>query len=161
MKKFAKKPLAITATALMLAFGGMVSMAHASDVLYSQNIAADKLIRQGGAVKIKFMPSSAEVFSGKQADDTVLYVLKISDSAEHTGWRIVPTGKSEGGYAYDDNDGRINLHGALMTWTGGSEQSWHKDDSTNRELEEHLYAPKGTVIKAGTYHFSGRVEEYL
>lgn len=65
MKKFVKKPLAIAV--LMLAFGGIVNMAHASSVIQSQDVSASKEVKQGGAFKVEFTASSDEIVSGRQA----------------------------------------------------------------------------------------------
>ncbi|HEN3672571.1 TPA: MyfA/PsaA family fimbrial adhesin [Yersinia enterocolitica] len=158
MKEFVKKPLAIAV--LMLTFGGVANIAHAStSTLESRDVSASKEVKQGGAVKIEFTASSDEIVSGVQAKDVAAFILKVSDSAEHNGWRIVPTGSSKGGYMYDDSGSYVELHGAHWTWVG-ADNNWYKHDSGNDELEEHLYIAKGQVVKPGTYHFTGRVEEY-
>ncbi|ELW8957492.1 TPA: MyfA/PsaA family fimbrial adhesin [Yersinia enterocolitica] len=158
MKKFVKKPLAIAV--LMLAFGGIVNMAHASSVIQSQDVSASKEVKQGGAFKVEFTASSDEIVSGRQAEDVAVFILKVSDSAEHSGWRLIPTGSSKGGYMYDDSGNSVELHGAHWSW-GGVDNNWYKNDSGNDELEEHLYLAKDEMVPPGTYHFTGRVEEYL
>lgn len=160
MKKFAKKHLAIAV--FMMAFGGMTNMAHADrSVIYSQDVSADKEVKQGGAAKIEFAATENEVISGEQAEDANVFVLKVSDSAEHSGWSLIPTGKSVGGHMYNDSDS-IPLG---SDWSPAlSEQGewfWYYTDATNKEVVSHLHVSKGQVIKPGVYHFTGRVEEYL
>ncbi|HDL7748995.1 TPA: MyfA/PsaA family fimbrial adhesin [Yersinia enterocolitica] len=159
MKKFAKKSLAIAV--LMMAFGGVANMAHASNIINSQDVSADKTVKQGGAVKIEFTPSTEEIVSGVQPEDVAVFVLKVSDSAQHSGWRMVPTGSSEGGYMYNDTGNRVPLHSAAGWAWVSADNNWHIDDSSNKELEDHLYLTKGQVVQAGVYHYTGRVEEYL
>ncbi|EOA2976935.1 TPA: MyfA/PsaA family fimbrial adhesin [Yersinia enterocolitica] len=156
MKKFVKKPLAIAV--LMLAFGGIVNMAHAS-VIQTQDVSASKEVKQGGSSKVEFTASSDEIVSGRQAESVAVFILKVSDSAEHSGWRIIPTGSSKGGYMYDDSGKSVELHGAHWSWVD-VDNNWYKNDSGNDELEEHLYVAKGEMVPPGTYHFTGRVEEY-
>ncbi|HDL7058265.1 TPA: MyfA/PsaA family fimbrial adhesin [Yersinia enterocolitica] len=158
MKKLVKKPLAIAV--LMLTFGGVANMAHAGSVIQSQDVFASKEVKQGGAFKVEFTASPDEIVSGRQENDVAAFILKVSDSAEHDGWRLVTTGTSEGGYMYDDNGNRVELHSSSWTWEGGS-SNWYINDGGNTMVEDHLYVAKGQVVPAGTYHFTGRVEEYL
>ncbi|HHA0033782.1 TPA: MyfA/PsaA family fimbrial adhesin [Yersinia enterocolitica] len=157
MKKLVKKPLAIAV--LMLTFGGVANIAHASTV-QGEDVSASKEVKQGGAFKVEFTASPDEIVSGSQAEDVAAFVLKVSDSAEHSGWRIIPTGSSKGGYMYDDSGNSVPLHGAHWSWVD-LDNNWYKHDSGNDELEEHLFIAKGEVVQPGTYHFTGRVEEYL
>ncbi|EKN5909506.1 TPA: MyfA/PsaA family fimbrial adhesin [Yersinia enterocolitica] len=158
MKRFVKKPLAIAV--LMLTFGGVADMAHANSVVQSQDVSASKEVKQGGAFKVEFTASPSVIVSGKQAEDVAAFILKVSDSAEHSGWRLIPTGSSKGGYMYDDSGNRVELHGAHWSWVDVN-NNWYKNDSGNGELEEHLYLAKNEMVPPGTYHFTGRVEEYL
>ncbi|EMJ3184585.1 TPA: MyfA/PsaA family fimbrial adhesin [Yersinia enterocolitica] len=158
MKKLVKKPLAIAV--LMLTFGGVANMAYAGSVIQSQDVSASKEVKQGGAFKVEFTASSDEIVSGRQAKDVAVFILKVSDSAEHSGWRLIPTGSSKGGYMYDDSGNSVELHGAHWSWVG-VDNNWYKHDSGNDELEEHLYLAKDEMVPPGTYHFTGRVEEYL
>lgn len=160
MKKFAKKHLAIAV--FMMAFGGMTNMAHADTTLYSKDVSADKEVKQGGAVKIEFSASPDEIISGKQSKDITAFVLKVSDSAQHGGWSMLPTGKSKGGYMYNDSGEKVELHSTDWDWDwrSSSDNKWYKTDSSNRELVNHLLIKKGDVVKAGVYHFTARVEEY-
>ncbi|MFQ6291171.1 MyfA/PsaA family fimbrial adhesin [Yersinia enterocolitica] len=160
MKKFVKKPLAIAV--LTMAFGGIVNMAHADSVtvVQAQDVSASKEVKQGGAFKVEFTASPDEIVSGRQAGDVTAFILKVSDSAEHSGWRLIPTGSSKGGYMYDDSGNSVELHGANWYW-GEADNNWYKNDSGNDELEEHLYLAKNEMVPPGTYHFTGRVEEYL
>ncbi|ELY5219256.1 MyfA/PsaA family fimbrial adhesin [Yersinia enterocolitica] len=157
MKKFVKNPLAIAV--LMLTFGGVANIAHASTVA-SEDVSASKEVKQGGTFKVEFTASPDEIVSGKQAEDAAVFILKVSDSAEHSGWRLIPTGSSKGGYMYDDSGNSVPLHGAHWLWVD-LDNNWYKSDSGNSEQEEHLYVAKGEWVQAGTYHFTGRVEEYL
>ncbi|HHL2499531.1 TPA: MyfA/PsaA family fimbrial adhesin [Yersinia enterocolitica] len=157
MKKLVKKPLAIAV--LMLTFGGVANMAHAS-IVESKDVSASKEVKQGGAVKIEFTANPSEIVSGRQEKDATVFILKVSDSAEHSGWRLYGTGSSVGGYMYDDSGTRVGLHGAAWRWVD-IDKNWYKNDSGNGELEEHLYLARGDVVKPGIYHFTGRVEEYL
>ncbi|CQH58019.1 TPA: MyfA/PsaA family fimbrial adhesin [Yersinia enterocolitica] len=157
MKKFVKNPLAIAV--LMLTFGGVANIAHASTVA-SEGVSASKEVKQGGTFKVEFTASPDEIVSGKQAEDAAVFILKVSDSAEHSGWRLIPTGSSKGGYMYDDSGNSVPLHGAHWSWVD-LDNNWYKSDSGNSEQEEHLYVAKGEWVQAGTYHFTGRVEEYL
>ncbi|HDL6960910.1 TPA: MyfA/PsaA family fimbrial adhesin [Yersinia enterocolitica] len=158
INKFAKKPLAIAI--LMLAVGGGANMAHATSVVQAQDVSASKEVKQGGEFKVEFTASPDDIFSGRQDENKTIFVLKVSDSAEHSGWRLIPTGSSQGGYMYDDSGNRIGLYSSSWSWVG-IDNNWYKNDSGNTELEDHLYVPKGQSLKAGTYHFTGRVEEYL
>ncbi|HDV7158723.1 TPA: MyfA/PsaA family fimbrial adhesin [Yersinia enterocolitica] len=158
MKKLVKKPLAIAV--LMLTFGGVANMAYAGSVIQSQDVSASKEVKQGGAFKVEFTANSDEIVSGRQAKDVAVFILKVSDSAEHSGWRLIPTGSSKGGYMYDDSGNSVELHGAHWSWVG-VDNNWYKHDSGNDELEEHLYLAKDEMVPPGTYHFTGRVEEYL
>lgn len=158
-----KKPLAITATALMLALGG-VNMAHASD-LYTQEISAAKEIKQGGKVKITFAASSSPISSGRMPVDSTMFVLKLSDSAEHAGWRIYPQGGSKGGYMYGTESSvmghTIPLHTSEPTWWIKDGGYWELKDNTNAEQTVQLWVAKGDVVQAGVYEFDGYVAEYL
>ncbi|HHL2712347.1 TPA: MyfA/PsaA family fimbrial adhesin [Yersinia enterocolitica] len=156
MKKFVKKPLAIAV--LMLTCGGVVNIAHAA-TLNSQDVSASKEVKQGGAVKIEFTPSSDEIISGEQPNDVTAFILKVSDSAEHGGWRLKPTGSSKGGYMYDSSGNKVELHGKYWRWID-IDNNWYKNDSKNGVVEEDLYIAKGQVVKPGTYTFTGTVEEY-
>ncbi|CNB95522.1 adhesin [Yersinia frederiksenii] len=160
MKKYVKKPLAIAV--LMLTFGGVANIAHASNTktLDSLAVSATKEVKKGGTFTVKFSASSNEIVSGKQAKTVPVFILKVSDTAEHSGWRLVPTGSSKGGYAYDDSGNTVPLHGTNWTW-GERDNNWYINDSGNAELEEDLTFAAGDVIAAGTYHFTGNVEEYL
>ncbi len=165
MKKFAKKHLAIAV--FMMAFGGMTNMAHAAapdpdaPIAYTQDISADKEVKQGGAVKVEFAPSADEIISGKQKDDVKVFVLKVSDSADHAGWELAPTGQSEGGKMYSDKGDTVKLKvGANWEWDDGY-ATWHVADDTNQVVEGDLYVPGGAVVKAGVYHFTGQVREYV
>ncbi|UXD25669.1 pH 6 antigen adhesin [Yersinia enterocolitica] len=158
MKKFVKKPLAIAV--LMLTFGGVANMAHANSVEQSQNVSATKEVKQGGNFKAEFIASPDEIVSGRQGKDVTAFILKVSDSAEHSGWRLVPTGSSEGGYMYDDSGNHVSLYATSWKWDM-TDSNWYVDDPGNVELEEHLYLTQGDVVPPGEYHFTGRVEEYL
>ncbi|EKN4121194.1 MyfA/PsaA family fimbrial adhesin [Yersinia enterocolitica] len=159
MKKFVKKPLAIAV--LMLTFGGVANMAYAaSTVIQSQDVFASKEVKQGGAFKVEFTASPDEIVSGRQGNDVAAFILKVSDSAEHDGWRLVTTGTSEGGYMYDDNGNRVELHSSSWAWVGGGGNCWYINNGGNTTVEDHLYVAKGLVVPAGTYHFTGRVEEF-
>ncbi|EKN5160026.1 MyfA/PsaA family fimbrial adhesin [Yersinia enterocolitica] len=157
MKKFVKKPLAIAV--LMLTFGGVANAAPISDpTIASQDVSATKEIKQGGNLKVEFTASSDEIFSGRQAEDKTAFILKVSDSAEHSGWRLIPTGSSKDGNMYDDSGNTIDVDVEDWTW---STDHWYKEDGTNASLEGHVIIHRDDVVKAGTYHFTGRVEEYL
>ncbi|EPZ8122951.1 MyfA/PsaA family fimbrial adhesin [Yersinia enterocolitica] len=156
--KLMKKSLAIAV--LMMTFGGMANMAHASNI-FSKDVSADKAVKEGGAVKIEFTPSSDEIISGVQPKDVAVFVLKVSDSAQHSGWRMIPTGPSKGGYMYNDQGVRVPLHSAAGWKWVDVDNNWYINDSSNKELEDHLYLAKGQVVQAGVYHYTGRVEEYL
>ncbi|EKN6013277.1 hypothetical protein DVQ57_01255 [Yersinia enterocolitica] len=158
MKEFVKKPLAIAV--LMLTFGGVANMAHAGSVVQRQDISASKEVKQGGEFKVEFTASPDEITSGRQGKDVAAFYLKVSDSAEHSGWRLIPTGSSKGGYMYDDKGNRVELHSSLWSWVG-PDNNWYINNTGNTVLEDHLYLAKGQVVPAGTYHFTGRVEEYL
>ncbi|HHH2194550.1 TPA: MyfA/PsaA family fimbrial adhesin [Yersinia enterocolitica] len=158
MKKFVKKPLAIAI--LMLASSGVVNMAHAGSVLQSQDVSASKEVKQGGAFKVEFTASPNEIISGRQGKGVTVFILKASDSAEHGGWRLVTTGSSKGGYMYDDMGHRLSLHSSSWTWEEGG-SNWYINDTGNTTVENDLFVAKGEVVPAGTYHFTGRVEEYL
>ncbi|EPB4500200.1 MyfA/PsaA family fimbrial adhesin [Yersinia enterocolitica] len=158
MKKFVKKPLAIAV--LMLIFGGVANMAHAGTIIQSQDVSASKEVKQGASFKVEFTASPDEIISGRQESDVNVFILKASDSAEHTGWRLVTTGTSEGGYMYDDNGNRRPLHSRSWTWEEGG-HNWYITDGGNAAVGDELYVAKGEVVPAGTYHFTGRVEEYL
>ncbi|HFI1947295.1 TPA: MyfA/PsaA family fimbrial adhesin [Yersinia enterocolitica] len=158
MKKFVKKPLAIAV--LMLTFGGVANMAHASSVVQGQDVSASKEVKQGGNFKVEFIASPDEIVSGRQGKDVTAFILKVSDSAEHGGWRLIATGSSKGGYMYDDSGNRLSLYATSWRWDE-TDSNWYLSDPGNVELEEHLYLAKGDVVSPGEYHFTGRVEEYL
>ncbi|WP_145538832.1 MyfA/PsaA family fimbrial adhesin [Yersinia alsatica] len=162
MKKFAKKHLAIAV--FMMAFGGMTNMAHASETtIYSQDVSADKEVRQGGAAKVEFAPSPNEIISGVQEEVTPAFVLKVSDSAEHSGWRFIPTGSSRGSVMYNDQGDTVKLS-STSSWTWAPQQSggyYYINGSGSQEEKAILYIVTGTKVKAGVYHFTGRVEEFL
>ncbi|EPE4156705.1 MyfA/PsaA family fimbrial adhesin [Yersinia enterocolitica] len=158
MKEFVKKPLAIAV--LMLTFGGVANMAHAGSVVQHQDVSASKEVKQGGAFKVEFTASPDEITSGRQGKDVAAFYLKVSDSAEHSGWRLIPTGSSKGGYMYDDKGNRVELHSSSWSWVG-PDNNWYINNAGNTVLEDHLYLAKGQVVPAGTYHFTGCVEEYL
>ncbi|WP_339099408.1 MyfA/PsaA family fimbrial adhesin [Yersinia enterocolitica] len=158
MKKFVKKPLAIAV--LMLTFGGVANMAHATSTMQSQDVFASKEVKEGGTFKVEFTASPDEIVSGRQENDVTAFILKVSDSAVHGGWRLVATGTSEGGYMYDDDDNRVELHSSSWEWVG-RDSNWYINDGGNTTLENRLYVAKGEVLPAGTYHFTGRVDEYL
>ncbi|MBX9495080.1 MyfA/PsaA family fimbrial adhesin [Yersinia enterocolitica] len=158
MKEFVKKPLAIAV--LMLTFGGVANMAHADSVVQRQDVSASKEVKQGGEFKVEFTASPDEIISGRQGKDVAVFYLKVSDSAEHSGWRLIPTGSSKGGYMYDDKGNRVGLHSSSWSWVG-PDNNWYIHNTGNSVLEDHLYVAKGQMVPAGTYHFTGRVEEYL
>lgn len=94
MKKFVKKPLAIAV--LMLASGGMVNMVHAEPtVINSKDISATKTVKEGGSFSVEFKATENEIVSGKLDADTPAFHLVMSDSGEHKGWNVRPTGASE------------------------------------------------------------------
>lgn len=157
MKKFVKKPLAIAV--LMLTFGGVANIAHARTIK-SQDVSATKEVKRGGILKVEFTASPDEIVAGKQAADVAAFILKVSDTGDHTGWKLVPTGSSKGGYMYDDSGNKVPLHASGWSWVA-SDELWSKKDNGHTQLEEHLYLAKGEEVKAGQYHFTGRVEEYL
>ncbi|ELW8195828.1 MyfA/PsaA family fimbrial adhesin [Yersinia enterocolitica] len=158
MKEFVKKPLAIAV--LMLTFGGVANMAYAGSVVQRKDISASKEVKQGGEFKVEFTASPDEITSGRQGKDVAAFYLKVSDSAEHTGWRLIPTGSSKGGYMYDDKGDRVVLHSSSWSWVA-QDNNWYIHNAGNTVLEDHLYLAKGQMVPAGTYHFTGRVEEYL
>ncbi|WP_145529959.1 MyfA/PsaA family fimbrial adhesin [Yersinia alsatica] len=157
MKKFAKKHLAIAA--FMMALGGMANMAHAN-LIYAKDVSADKEVKQGGSAKVEFVASEDTIVAGKQLQDVNAFVLKVSDSAEHSGWSLVTTGDSAGGYMYNDSGDKVGLHSSDWDWEA-YQNGWHIDNSSSEEVEDYLYLRQGQVLKAGVYHFTGRVEEYL
>ena len=158
MKKLVKKPLAIAV--LMLTFGGVANMAHANSVVQGQDVSASKEVKQGGAFKVEFTASPDEIISGRQGKDVAAFILKVSDSAEHSGWRLIATGSSKGGYMYNDMGNRLPLHSSSWKWED-ADSNWYINNSGNTVIEDHLYLAKGEVVPAGRYHFTGRVEEYL
>lgn len=159
MKKFAKKHLAIAA--FMMALGGMANMAHADEtVIYAKDVSADKEVKQGGAAKVEFVASENEIISGELPQDADVFVLKVSDTAKHSGWRLITTGESIGGYIYNDSGDRVELHSHGWDW-GEDKNNWYIDDSSSAEVVTHLYLKQGQVVQPGVYHFTGRVEEYL
>ncbi|HFR4112396.1 TPA: MyfA/PsaA family fimbrial adhesin [Yersinia enterocolitica] len=158
MKKFVKKPLAIAV--LMLTFGGVANMARATDVLRSQDVSAVKEVKQGGAFKAEFFPSPGEIISGKQSKEVAVFTLKVSDTAEHTGWQLVSTGSSAGGVMYTDSGDKVSVNSPEWDWSA-ADSSWYRNDDGNTAIEMHLVLEQGTVLKAGKYHFTGRVEEYI
>ncbi|EKN3593382.1 MyfA/PsaA family fimbrial adhesin [Yersinia enterocolitica] len=158
MKKFVKKPLAIAV--LMLTFGGVANMARAADILQSQDVSATKEVKQGGAFKVEFIPSSKEVVSGKQVEDSEVFILKVSDTALHSGWALITTGSSKGGFMYTDSGDKVKLDSSEWTWSD-SDDSWHINDDGNAEQEMQLLIPKDAVVRAGKYHFTGRVNEFI
>lgn len=158
MKNFVKKPLAMTA--LMLALGGVANMAHAISTVDGQDVSADKEVLQGGAFKVEFTASPDEIYSGRQSKNITAFILKASDSAEHSGWRLIATGSSKGGYMYDDSGNRVALHNPSWEWSD-ADSNWYIDDAGSAPVEADLSIYAGDVVSAGTYHFTGRVEEYL
>lgn len=159
MKKFAKKHLAIAV--FMMAFGGVTNMAHAFDTtIYSQDVSADKEVRQDGTVKVEFAPSPNEIISGAQKEDTAAFVLKVSDSAPHSGFRLITTGESTGGYMYSDSGDKVKLYAHSWRW-GSNKNNWFIDDSSSAEMADYLYLKQGQEVQSGVYHFTGRIEEYL
>lgn len=157
MKKIAKKHLAIAA--FMMALGGMANMAHAANVA-SKDVSADREVKQGGATKIEFTATDNEIISGEQSGKVNAFVLKVSDSAKHSGWRLIPTGTSKGGYMYNDSGDRVELHSANWHWVD-LDNNWYRSDSSNEEVVDYLFINKGQMVQPGVYHFTGRVEEYL
>lgn len=162
MKKLVKKPLAIAV--LMLTFGGVANIAHASSAttIYTQDVSASKEIKEPGVLKIALTATPDEIVAGTLANDTTIFILKVSDTAKHSGWRLHGTGSSVGGYMYEEsNPGKmVALHASSWTWAP-AERLWRKSDSGSAEVEEHLYVTKGVKLEAGKYCFTGRVEEYL
>lgn len=157
MKKFAKKHLAIAA--FMMALGGMANMAHAAPI-YTKDVSADKEVKQSGSAKIEFVASENEIVSGEQLQDVNVFVLKVSDSAEHSGWSLIPTGESAGGYMYGDSGDKVELHSSDWKW-GTFQHDWYIDSRDGGEVVDYLYLKQGQVVHPGAYHFTGRVEEYL
>ncbi|CFQ45930.1 adhesin [Yersinia frederiksenii] len=157
MKKFAKKHLAIAV--FMMALGGMTNMAHA-DIhdLHSQNVSADKEVKQGGAAKIELLPSQEEIFSGQQAHDVAAFVLKVSETGEHSGWRVVPIGSSVGGVMYNDQGDKVELHMPNWIWTPS--KFWLHTDKTSAVITQPIVISNGQVVKAGLYHFTAQVVDF-
>lgn len=157
MKKFAKKHLAIAA--FMMALGGMANMAHANPI-YAKDVSADREVKQGGAAKVEFVATENAIISGEQLQDVNAFVLNVSDSAEHSGWSLITTGESVGGYMYNDSGDKVELHSSDWDW-GAFQNSWHIENSGSTEIVNYLYLKQGQVVQPGVYHFTGRVEEYL
>ncbi|WP_174847014.1 MyfA/PsaA family fimbrial adhesin [Yersinia artesiana] len=168
MKKFVKKPLAIAV--LMLASSGVVNMVHADSVvrgqdlstslIHQQDVSASKEIKDGDIFKIEFTASPDEIIAGRQEKDVTAFILKVSDTAEHNTWSLAGTGQSRGGYMFDGNGNRVELHSSDWTWDGTT-NTWHKEDSGSAELEERLYVAKGDTLHPGKYTFTGYVSELL
>ncbi|WP_145578076.1 MyfA/PsaA family fimbrial adhesin [Yersinia alsatica] len=161
MKKFAKKHLAIAV--FMMAFGGMTNMAHAETTIFRQDIAADKAVTQAGAAKVEFAPSPNELISGIQKEDVAAFVLKLSDSAMHSGWRLIGTGLSSGGAMFSDSGSPVPLSitGDWQWVPAGLIGYWQLDNSSDQEIETELTVDSGRNLEPGIYHFSARVEEFL
>ncbi|MFQ6256512.1 MyfA/PsaA family fimbrial adhesin [Yersinia enterocolitica] len=156
MKNFVKKPLAIAV--LMLASGGMVNMVHAaSPVTDSRDISATRTVKAGGEFSVKFEATENDIVAGKLAEKTPAFHLTISDAANHGGFNVWPTGASEGGMMVSIADGsKVELHSHDFAW---DKNHWWVSDPS-QQLEATFYLDTGTVVKAGEYQFTGRVEEY-
>ncbi|HIH7576909.1 TPA: fimbrial polyadhesin major subunit MyfA [Yersinia enterocolitica] len=156
MKKFVKKPLAIAV--LMLASGGMVNMVHAEPtVINSKDISATKTVKEGGSFSVEFKATENEIVSGKLDADTPAFHLVMSDSGEHKGWNVRPTGASEGGQMVSTDGTRVDLHTNELSWDN---DHWWIDDGSER-VEATFFLAAGDEVKAGEYQFTGRVEEYV
>ncbi|HDL7644074.1 TPA: MyfA/PsaA family fimbrial adhesin [Yersinia enterocolitica] len=163
MKEFVKKPLAITAaTALMLAFGGMANMAHATTILATQNISGVKTVKQGGAFKVEFSPSEKEIVSGQLSEDAPFFVLKMSDSARHTAWNIWPSGESKGGNLVAPDGKKLALYLTPKEKTfWGTQDHWYVGDAGSAPVILTFWLQKGNVLQAGDYSFTAKVDEIL
>ncbi|GCR40506.1 MyfA/PsaA family fimbrial adhesin [Escherichia coli] len=146
-----------TLTYLMLTFVLLCGEGKAESL---QNFAPHH--KTTGSIKVVLKPSTQNILSGAQKEDTTMFVLKISDFTQNKkhSFRLIPTGRSLGWRAYNDSFGSVQL-------TPSDNSAWHscKDGNgwctTKQEIEPlMLNIPKGTLLRAGQYRFSGVVEEY-
>ncbi|EKN3681755.1 MyfA/PsaA family fimbrial adhesin [Yersinia enterocolitica] len=157
-------PLAAIAASLMLTLGLGTSAqaadgANGKEAVNSQAVSATKEISQGDTFKVMFAAWPTKYTAGTLKVDSTMFSLAASDSAKHKGWRMYPTGSSEGGYMVGDNGTKIPLHmNNGFSWS--KEGHWWKEDAGNID-QAALYVKAGTFIGAGKYTFTGRVEEYL
>lgn len=122
----------------------------------------DPLHKATGNIRIVLKPSTENILSGVQKEDATMFILKISDFTQNKnhGFRLIPTGRSLGWKAYNDNLDSVQLSPA-------NNSTWHLCEdgngwcTTRKENEPlMLIITKGTLLKAGQYRFSGMVEEY-
>lgn len=113
-------------------------------------------------IRVVLKPSTENILSGVQTKDTTMFLLKVSDftQSKNHSLRLIPTGRSLGWKAYNGNLDSVQLNPE-------SNSAWHLCEdgngwcTTRKENEPLMLAiPKGTVLKAGQYRFSGVVEEY-
>ncbi|EGT1215347.1 MyfA/PsaA family fimbrial adhesin [Salmonella enterica] len=137
---------------------------HDEVVLATQMVEATKDVKKGGDLKVSFKGEPDEVLSGVQRTDVSMFTLTVSDSAYHTGFRFYPIGPSTGSFMVHEDGtkvkvGTYNIMNADWSWNEAKGAfTTTKEDSKPQPLT--LKAPKGSLLKAGVYHFSGMVEEY-
>ncbi|HHG0423628.1 TPA: MyfA/PsaA family fimbrial adhesin [Yersinia enterocolitica] len=161
MKEFVKKPLAIAV--LMLASGGMVNMVHAASsvtgarpVTDSRDISATRTVKAGGEFSVEFKATENDIVAGKLAERTPAFHLTISDTANHGGFNVVPTGASAGGVMVSADGSKVDLHSHDFEW---DKDHWWKA-TASQQMEATFYLDTGTLVKTGEYQFTGRVEEF-
>lgn len=151
-------PLAAAAS-LMLTLG-LSTSAQAAWLVASQDVSATKEIAQGDAFKVVFDAWPTKYTAGTLKVDSTMFALSASDSAKHSGWKLIPTGKSMGGFMVSNNGTKVPLSMAGgFSWSKNG-ADWHKDDTGNVD-KAPLYVKAGTFVEAGKYTFTARVEEYL
>ncbi|WP_077295089.1 MyfA/PsaA family fimbrial adhesin [Yersinia proxima] len=155
MKKFVKKPLAIAV--LMLASSGVVNMAHAdeSKVVHSQDITGTRTIKQAGGFTVDFEATDNEIVAGQLGADTSAFNLKASDVAEHGGWDVRPIGASADGMMVSASGDKIRLRSHALTW---DRDHWYANNKG--DLRALFYISAGTVVNAGEYTFTAKVDDY-
>ncbi|EKN3567789.1 MyfA/PsaA family fimbrial adhesin [Yersinia enterocolitica] len=158
MKKFAKKSLAIAV--IMMAFGGMTNMAHASKLVASKNISADRHVNAGSALEVVFEATPNEIIAGELIADAPVFHIVARDTTPHDTWDIVPTGKSVGGLMVTADGKTAKLHATKAQWktSVGGESKWEL--KSTGDLDDTFYLAKGLTVEPGLYQFTGKVDEY-
>ncbi|SUP81470.1 MyfA/PsaA family fimbrial adhesin [Yersinia wautersii] len=161
MKCFAKNALAVTT--LMIAACGMANMANMANaytIINSKDVSGERTVKQGNSFHVEFAPSTGEILAGQQHGDVTIFTLTMGDTAPHGGWMLTPTGDSAGGYMVSSNGEYVGLYSYYMPWHIVGKY-WYINDSSTKDINDHLYVKSGTVLKPTTYRFTGRVDEYV